>query len=280
MSRYRISHVTGFKYGNEVTTSYNEARLLPIRDDRQFVISSKLEVLPSGSAIEYQDYFRTRVIQFEVLEHHDELTISSLTLVEIHDRPSVAPNLGWDDLGDSTSNSLELTDARGQTRRTQPPADLAKFANKLIAAVAPHEAAMKICKRVFEVMNYKHGVTGVHSVAADAWSAKIGVCQDYAHIALGALRAAGIPARYVSGYLHPHLEPQIGEKVSGESHAWVEWWAGSWFGYDPTNDIEIGNRHIVVARGRDYDDVAPLRGVYAGGGESELFVTVQITRES
>ena len=68
MSRYRISHVTGFKYGNEVTTSYNEARLLPIRDDRQFVISSKLDVQPSGSAIEYQDYFKTRVIQFEVLE--------------------------------------------------------------------------------------------------------------------------------------------------------------------------------------------------------------------
>lgn len=280
MSRYRVSHVTGFKYGNEVTTSYNEVRLLPVRDERQFVISTKLDVLPQGSAIEYLDYFRTRVIQFEVLEPHNELTISSSSLVEIHERQTDVPSLDWDALAGLKPNSLELTDALGQTRRTQPPADLAKFAKKLTGQIEPHEAAMNICKKVFEAMTYKHGFTGVHSVATEAWSAKIGVCQDYAHIALGALRAAGIPARYVSGYLHPQLEPKVGEKVSGESHAWVEWWAGSWYGYDPTNDIEIGDRHIVVARGRDYDDVAPLRGVYAGGGDSELFVQVDITRES
>jgi transglutaminase-like putative cysteine protease len=74
--------------------------------------------------------------------------------------------------------------------------------------------------------------------------------------------------------------PKVGEKVVGESHAWVEWWAGDWFAYDPTNDIEIGERHIVVGSGRDYDDVAPLRGVYAGASESELFVTVEITKEA
>jgi transglutaminase-like putative cysteine protease len=84
----------------------------------------------------------------------------------------------------------------------------------------------------------------------------------------------------VSGYLHPSPEPVVGETVVGESHAWVEWFCGSWHGYDPTNRMEIGDRHVRVGHGRDYTDVAPLRGVYAGPTASELFVTVEITREA
>ena len=280
MSRYRIAHTTGFKYSGEVSASYNEARLLPARDERQFVISSKLEIQPHGSAHEYVDYFKSRAVHFEILEPHSELTISSKSLVEIRDSIRAIPGLNWDDLVPEVLSDLALTDAIGQTRRTQPPAELAKFAKKVGGQFGPHVAALEICKKIYAAMTYKHGVTGVHSVAAEAWSAKIGVCQDYAHITLGVLRAAGIPARYVSGYLHPHLEPKVGEKVIGESHAWVEWWAGSWFGYDPTNGLEIGERHIVVASGRDYDDVPPLRGVYAGASESELFVKVEITKEA
>ena len=91
----------------------------------------------------------------------------------------------------------------------------------------------------------------------------------------------GIPARYVSGYLHPRPSAGIGETVSGESHAWVEWYCGGeWRGFDPTNRIDIGDRHVAVGRGRDYNDVPPLRGVYAGPYGSTLFVTVEITRES
>ena len=125
-----------------------------------------------------------------------------------------------------------------------------------------------------------HGVTGVHSTAAEAWAVRKGVCQDITHIALGALRAVGIPARYVSGYLHPKPDAEIGETVAGESHAWVEWFCGEWRGFDPTNLIDIGDRHVIVGRGRDYNDVAPLRGVYAGPYGSKLFVTVEITREA
>ena len=99
-------------------------------------------------------------------------------------------------------------------------------------------------------------------------------------MALGALRSVGIPARYVSGYLHPKPQAAIGETVTGESHAWVEWFCGDWRGYDPTNLIDIGDRHVGVGRGRDYNDIAPLRGVYAGSGGSQLFVKVEITRES
>ena len=127
-------------------------------------------------------------------------------------------------------------------------------------------------------MEYVRGVTGVHSTASEAWAERKGVCQDIAHVALGALRSVGIPARYVSGYLHPDAGAAIGQTVIGESHAWVEWYAGEWRGYDPTNLAEVGELHVLVGRGRDYSDVSPLRGVYAGPGASELFVSVEITR--
>jgi transglutaminase-like putative cysteine protease len=120
----------------------------------------------------------------------------------------------------------------------------------------------------------------VHTTAAEAWEQKRGVCQDITHLAIGALRSVGIPARYVSGYLHPQPDAAIGQTVAGESHAWVEWFCGDWRGFDPTNLIDIGDRHVTVGRGRDYNDVAPLRGVYAGPYGSKLFVTVEITREA
>lgn len=280
MSRYKIVHTTGFKYQGEVVASYNEARLLPVRDDSQVIFATKLELQPHGSLHEYFDYFDTRAVMFEVLEPHEELTITSTSVVELRSHITAAPGLGWAGINFEIVSSLKLTDAVAQTKRTQPPADVAKFAKKFAETLTPHETALAICQRVFSTLTYKHGVTGVNSLASEAWQNKIGVCQDFAHITLGALRAVGIPARYVSGYLHPSKQPKLGEKVIGESHAWVEWWAGSWFAFDPTNDVDVNDRHVVVGRGRDYDDVPPLRGVYAGPFSSELFVTVEITKEA
>lgn len=279
MSRYKIIHTTGFKYKGEVAASYNEARLLPVRDESQLVFATKLDVQPHGSVHEYFDYFNTRAVMFEVLEPHSELTITSTSVVELRPQIKTAPGLGWSDLAGEITSSLELTDAVAQTKRTNPPAEVSKFAKKLADTLSPHETALAVCQKVFGAITYKHGVTGVHSLASEAWASKIGVCQDFAHLTLGALRAVGIPARYVSGYLHPDKEPKIGVTEVGESHAWVEWWAGTWFAFDPTNDCDVNDRHVVVGRGRDYDDVPPLRGVYAGPFSSELFVTVQITKE-
>ena len=140
---------------------------------------------------------------------------------------------------------------------------------------------MAISGAIGDAVEYVQGVTGVHSTAQEAWAHRKGVCQDIAHLTLGALRAVDIPARYVSGYLHPKPDAAIGETVAGESHAWVEWFCGDrWRGFDPTNQIAIGDRHVLVGRGRDYNDVPPLRGVYAGPFGSALFVTVEITREA
>ena len=102
-----------------------------------------------------------------------------------------------------------------------------------------------------------------------------------AHLALGALRSLGIPARYVSGYLHPlGIEATVGETFTGESHAWIEFWCGEWYPYDPTNRTHVADHHVVVARGREYGDVTPLRGVLAGGGASQQSVEVALTLEA
>ncbi len=252
--------------------------MLPSLGDRQSVFAEKFETKPHTVANEYLDYFGSRVAMFEILEPHQELTITSTFTVETASEPLIEPMSDWEQISAASVNSLELTDALATSKRTTVPKDVARIARQLAKGLSPHHAAMAICRYVHENLKYVPGITGVHSVAADAWEAKVGVCQDFSHIVIGALRELGIPARYVSGYLYPPKEPKFGIKVSGESHAWVEWWAGSWFSFDPTNDIEVGQRHIFVARGRDYDDVAPLRGVFAGSLESELFVKVDLTQ--
>lgn len=279
MRRYRVVHRTGFKYQNAAVASYNEARMLPARDDFQIVFASKLDIKPGGASYEYADYFETRVVAFEALEPHLELSIVSDSLVELRPRPEPRLDFDWDVLAAEVPRRIDLNEYVSQSRRTQPPAELVKLAAKAAKAQRPHLAALEICKAIYQQIKYQSGTTGVHSIAAEAWKQRAGVCQDFAHLAVGALRSIGIPARYVSGYLHPHAEPKLHDRVMGESHAWVEWFAGDWFAYDPTNDVAVADRHINVARGRDYDDVPPLRGVFAGAIASELQVHVEITRE-
>ena len=105
-----------------------------------------------------------------------------------------------------------------------------------------------------------------------------GVCQDFAHLSLILLRGMGIPARYVSGYLHPKRNAKVGDTVDGQSHAWIQAWTGEWWNYDPTNDTEINEQYISVGVGRDYADVTPLKGIYSGEGSTDLDVVVEITR--
>jgi transglutaminase-like putative cysteine protease len=133
-------------------------------------------------------------------------------------------------------------------------------------------------RTVHRKLRYQRGGTDTMTTAADAWAAGHGVCQDFVHLTLAILRHVGIPSRYVSGYVHPSAQAVAGETVDGESHAWVEAWTGDWWGIDPTNDVPADHRHVIVARGRDYADVPPIKGVYAGPAHQQMAVTVRITR--
>ena len=282
MNRLRIKHVTGFNYGGEVTASYNEARMLPTSGDGQLVLSSKLEILPISAHHTYVDYWGSRVSSFEILTPHKELALTATSLVEVRPRDHTDHIVTWADLSTAAERATEYVEQRKQTKLTAPPKEVIALARKIaVTAQNPCDAAFEISRSIGESVEYMQGVTGVHTTATEAWEHRRGVCQDIAHLAIGALRAVGIPARYVSGYLHPKPSAAIGETVAGESHAWVEWFCGDeWRGFDPTNQIEIGDRHVTVGRGRDYNDVPPLRGVYAGPFKSKLFVKVEITRES
>lgn len=279
MSRLQIVHRTGFTYEEPATASYNEARMLPRSRGGQFVLQASLEISPQATQHSYADYWDTRVSTFEVLTPHRQLSVTATSIVDVRPAPHSQADFGWEELAGRIPASTELAECLMLTDATEPDAEMRALAAEVVARGGDVNAtALAICRAVGEAMDYRRGVTGVGSTARDAWPTRSGVCQDIAHIALGILRAAGIPARYVSGYLLPDADAPIGQPIVGESHAWIEWFAGQWWGYDPTNLIEIGELHTYVGHGRDYSDVAPLRGVYAGPSSSGMFVSVELTR--
>jgi transglutaminase-like putative cysteine protease len=277
-TRLRIQHQTGYRYDGPVASSYNEVRVTPMTTPEQTALRTRLEVRPSPWQHVYHDYWGSQVTAFEVHEPHTELQVTATSTVEV-DRPAVdPPGGGWDLLRDPRVAD-EMVELLALGPSTAPPPELAERVRAVAAAGAsPDDLALEVCRLLHAEVRYVTGSTGVQTRAADAWAERAGVCQDLAQLAAGALRLAGVPARYVSGYLHPDPCAPVGQTVTGESHAWVEWWTGDWFGFDPTNDLAPGDRHVVVARGRDYADVPPLKGVYAGSAASTMVVRVDVTR--
>ncbi|MEX1295392.1 MAG: transglutaminase family protein [Candidatus Limnocylindrales bacterium] len=276
MSIIEVRHRTRFGYTSEIPTSYNEARVTPAHLPRQRVLTSNVDIAPVTWQANYTDYWDTRVTAFEVLRPHRSLTVTATSRVEVMPeyQPWQAPD--WGELR-SPALTDRLAEYLEQSPATEPDVELAEFARETAGSYEPGETARQICHHLHEMVKYVPGSTTVHTPAAQAWVERSGVCQDFAHLAIGALREVGIPARYVSGYLHPDRTSAIGETVQGESHAWVEWWAGDWLGYDPTNDSVVSDHHVVVARAREYTDVMPVKGVFTGA-DSELTVTVDVTQ--
>ncbi|MBD8058427.1 transglutaminase family protein [Cellulomonas sp. JH27-2] len=278
MSRLRVTHTSTFRYSGPVQASYNEARMTPLSQAGQTVVDSRLSIEPHTWTNDYRDYWGTAVTAFEVLTPHDSLVITAEHVVEVSDRAPVRTPATWETLA-SPDVRDRLAEFLSDTPTTAAPDDVVALAAAAAQGLEPEAAAEAVCLALRDQVEYIPGVTSVHTPATEAWQARAGVCQDLAHLAVGALRSLGIPARYVSGYLHPARDGEIGETVSGESHAWVEWWVGDWVAFDPTNRVPAGSHHVVLARGRCYDDVPPLRGIYAGRGTQELDVRVEITRE-
>ncbi|MBT0565406.1 transglutaminase family protein [Williamsia sp. CHRR-6] len=277
--RLRVVHSTGFAYNAPVTSSYNEARLTPRSDARQNVIVNRVETVPATRSYRYTDYWGTAVTAFDLHAPHEELEVSGSSVVETEpgERPSAADQLGFDDI-----RSAYVVDRYDEflvpTAYVPRNRSLASTAKKLARGLDPEAAVEAVCAYVNTEMEYVPGTTGVHTSAVDAWSERKGVCQDYAHLTLLMLRSLGIPARYVSGYLHPAQDAIINKVVEGQSHAWIEAWTGGWWGWDPTNDVPVNEQHVSVGIGRDYSDVPPLKGIYTGGGATDLDVVVEITR--
>jgi transglutaminase-like putative cysteine protease len=276
--RLKIVHRTGFRYDGTVAASYNEARMTPLSTPGQTVLAARVTVDPVTWTFSYKDYWDTQVTAFDVLVPHSQLAVVSSSTVEVHAAGPVEAGIGWDELRDGPATD-DVSELLPQTTSTAPHEEVLALSAEAAAGKGPDGAARAVCERLRAELEYVPGSTAVTTDAIEVWENRKGVCQDFAHLTVGALRSLGIPARYVSGYLHPKATAEVGETVQGQSHAWIEWWAGEWVAYDPTSLTAAGPDHVTVAHGRDYSDVTPLKGIYAGRTSgSELYVSVDVTR--
>ncbi len=275
MRRYRIVHTTTFTYPEPVRSSHNELRMTPLSEERQTTLENRIRIRPMTWSHVYRDYFGTAVTVVESNQPHDRLEIEATSTVE---RPGLTPptdSNSWADLTDDRLHDL-FSEWLMRTRRTEPGEGILGLADGVRVAPTPRAAAEELAERIRTAMAYERGATGVHSSGEQAWQTGRGVCQDFAHIAVSALRHIGIPARYVSGYLMPQSGAEVGESARGESHAWFEFWDGTWTALDPTNGTTVGTEHVVVARGREYQDVPPLKGVFSGGRRGDTSATLEV----
>ena len=278
--RLRIDHTTRVTYAGPVLTSFNEARMTPLTLPTQVTLESRVTAGPGVPVWTYSDYWGTIASVFDLPDPHDELAVRAVATVETEAFPGLAASAArpaWADISDKAKGG-RLLEFLLPTPLTTVAEEITSAAKAEISGLSPDAAAEAISTRVRERVTYMPGATGVRTNAQEAWDQGQGVCQDMAQLTVALLRCVGLPARYVSGYLHPHSQAEPGSTAVGQSHAWVEYWAGSWTPLDPTSGAAVGERHVVVARGRDYTDVPPLKGIYHGPAAGNLQVTVEVTR--
>lgn len=273
----RVRHATTYAYEEPVAASYSEARLVPQTTTSQYVRRSRLEISPTAWSQEYRDYWGATVTAFEVTEQHEELTVVATSTVDTADPPEPGESIGWATLDAATLD--RFCEFVAQQDKVVPPAELVVELDALRAAAAsPADYVAGVCDLLRSRIKRLVAATHVTNSAADTWAVGKGVTHDITHVAIGALRHVDIPARFVAGYVHPDAAPEIDATVTTEPHAWLEWWDGRWVGWDVALGSVPGERHIVVSRGRDFDDNPNLRGIYATEGAVHTTVEVEITR--
>jgi transglutaminase-like putative cysteine protease len=275
--RLSIEHVTSYEYEGEVLASYNEARLSPAREPTQMVLDHRVDVRPSVPVMRYVDYWGTEVSAFDVHEPHGRLIVAARSLVETVGTVSGVTDTEWEVLSDEEARD-RFYEYLHPSAHVPIDESFREVAMEIASARTPRETVEAVSTWVRERLAYEAGATDVSTNARSALELGRGVCQDFVHVALALLRAAGIPARYASGYLHPDVDAAVGAAVTAQSHAWLEAWTGSWQRVDPTSGADVAQQHVLVARGRDYGDVSPLKGVYNGPAAHSSDVQVTIRR--
>jgi transglutaminase-like putative cysteine protease len=275
--RFRITHTTRFEYDQPAYDSHNELRLRPWDSDRQRCLAFELISQPAGAVLAYQDFFGNHAHSLSVSEPHDALAIVARSTVE----NTAADNADYSEVPFSRFLSGDGERGNGfyeflaQSRYVPFSERLRKFfwmGARPRGAEDVAEYVMRVVAYVRDQFEYETTKTHVHSNLNTILKSGGGVCQDFAHLTIGLLRLAGVPARYVSGYLAPL--PYADGNTLGEqaSHAWLEAWlpGAEWTGFDPTHRCRTEERHIGVAIGRDYGDVPPVRGAYRSQGAKAL----------
>ena len=287
---YRVRHLTEYQYSEAVSTSHHELHLLPRAVPGQTLQAETLSITPEPAVRRDRvDWFGNRVTHFAIHERHTRLAVTSTLIVDVTRGEPPEDGGAWElsrdwaraaaDPGARAAVELALPSARAA-----PSAAALEFAAPSFPPGRPlAEAARELMRRIHTEFTYDPEATDVATSVDEVLRHRRGVCQDFAHLQIACLRAFGLPARYVSGYLVTRPDrSELGPELVGAdaSHAWlsVRLPDGSWLDLDPTNDVVPRDRHIVVAVGRDFGDVTPMRGVLLGGGRHELRVAVDVTR--
>jgi len=275
--RMRVRHATTYTYSEPTAASYSEARLTPQTTAEQYVRRSRLEITPTAWSQEYRDYWGATVVAFEVTDPHDQLTVVATSIVDTAAPAEPAESIQWDDLDASTLD--RYCEFVHQQDRVRPAPGLVPELDAIRErSQTPADYVTAVCELLRTRIRRLVAATHVTATAEETWESGKGVTHDITHVAIGALRHAQIPARFVAGYVHPDADPELEAAVPAEPHAWLEWWDGRWTGWDVMGGEAPGERHIVVSRGRDFDDNPNLRGIYATDGDVSTAVEVEITR--
>jgi transglutaminase-like putative cysteine protease len=290
--RYRVKHTTEYKYADRVSHCYNLANLTPRNTNRQTCIKSRITVSPNAIHSNTRtDYFGNESYHFEIQAPHKELSITAESEIEITETEfdfKTNPGMTYREALDyiSGTTSFEAIEAREfclDSPMIRANDALATYAQPSFSDSRPlYECVAELTTRIFNDFTYTPGFTTIATPLSEVLEHKKGVCQDFAHLQVGCLRAMGVPAKYLSGYMET-LPPPGQEKLVGAdaTHAWISYFSPNqgWIEFDPTNDKQAGVQHIVTAEGRDYYDVTPLKGVIFGGGKNPILeVSVDVAR--
>jgi len=280
--RYRATHTTRYLYNATVSQCQSEVRLTPRSLPWQTLVQSKIQTTPEPASVErHKDYFGNEVTTFSIIESHDRFTTVATSLVHVAERtPPAGMEVPWEVVRDELAahkrpETLEAYEfVLPSPFVTRDPALAAYAAVSFTAGRPLAEACDNLTRRIYTDFKYEPEVTRVDTPLLDVFRARRGVCQDFSHVMIGALRSIGLAARYVSGYLRSGAAYQGAEA----SHAWVAVFVpgGGWLDLDPTNNVRPGIGHLTLGWGRDYGDVAPVKGIALGGGQQVVEVEVRV----
>jgi len=281
--RYRVTHTTEFLYEAPVGLCYNEARLLPRALPHQKVIAASLAIDPAPlDRFDRLDFFGNRTSYFSIQEPHDKLVVIATSEVDVSvpEFPEAGSLPAWEQVREQLHGDLEGLQYTLESPMVSIDDQLLEYARpSFTAGRAIDEAVADLMQRIYTEFRYDPEFSSIATPLREVMEHRSGVCQDFAHLAIGCLRSHGLAARYVSGYIET-LPPPGKEKLVGAdaSHAWFSVGVPGfgWIDYDPTNNHRPRDQHITLAWGRDFADVTPLKGVAYGGGEHELIVAVDV----
>jgi transglutaminase-like putative cysteine protease len=285
---FNISHRTTYRYGSPVTQSQHVLHLAPRSLHRQTAVRTSLLIEPApASRFDRTDYFGNQATVLIIEDEHSELVVHSRSFVSVGPLAPIdlARSTAWADVAGAArqgDGALDLSVLQFvcRSRHIAVTPDVLAYGLPSFPRGRPVlEAAMDLTRRIHQDFVFDAAATDISTPVSDVLEVRRGVCQDFAHLALSCLRAVGLPARYVSGYILTRPPPdQTKLQGTDASHAWFSLWAPGvgWVDFDPTNGTMPSDVHIAVAYGRDYDDVSPISGVLLGGSNQTMTVAVDV----